>query len=194
MNKAVYEIKGIGSLMMHNVQLANPMNHWTKELKKLTSNRKKTDEVNEEVSRVEFMGGLYWDGKSFIIPSGNIESALVEAGKKSKLGKTFKSGVFVYDDAILSFDGPKTPEARWATGTCHDFRPVVVNKARIMRTRPVFNGWSTTITVMFDPEQINKEQIDSAMDTLGKVIGIGDNRPRYGRFEAKSVPEKEVQK
>jgi hypothetical protein len=186
LNEAIYKIKGVGALMMHNVQLANPMNHWTKELKKLTSNRKKTDETNEEVSRIEFMGGLYWKDPNFIIPGGNIESALVEAAKKSKLGKTFKSGVFVYDDAILSFDGPKTPEGRWETGACHDFRPVVVGKARIMRTRPIFMGWSATIKVMFDPEQVDRSQIDSALAILGRVIGIGDNRPRFGRFEVVS--------
>ena len=51
-------IRGIAPLLMHNGQLANPLNPLAKEMKKVTSVRTKTDEHHLELQRLEFLAGL----------------------------------------------------------------------------------------------------------------------------------------
>lgn len=183
LNEAKYTVKGTSAMLMHNAQLANPLNEWSRAVKKISGKRKKTDEDYIEMARLEFMGGLYWDGKRFAIPSSNWESAITEGAKKVKMGKTVKSAIFIHDDAPLTFDGPKTPDTRWAEPACRDQRSAKVGTSRVIRTRPLFSGWECEVTIMFDPELIDREALDSIIEIVGRQIGIGDYRPKFGRFE-----------
>lgn len=181
--EVVYQVLGISGMLMHNARLSNPLNEWTKEIKKVSSKRKKSDEDHEEMARLEFMGGLYTDGSKFIIPSANWEATLVDAAKKLKLGKLLKSAMFINEDSELSSSGPKTPEKRWADPECRDQRSVKVGQARIIRTRPLFKDWFCEVKVLFETELIDLEQLDTIFSIAGKQIGIGDYRPKFGRFE-----------
>jgi hypothetical protein len=183
LNEAIYKVKGTSAMLMHNAQLANPLNDWSRAIKKISGKRKKTDEDHIEMARLEFLGGLYWNGKAFVVPSSNWESALTEGAKKVKMGKAIKSAIFINEDSVLSFDGPKTPDDRWAVPACRDQRSAKVGTARVIRTRPLFTGWSCEIKVMFDPELIDRSAIDGIFDITGRQIGIGDYRPKFGRFE-----------
>ena len=53
-----------------------------------------------------------------------------------------------------------------------------------MRTRPRFDDWAAEVKVHYQPELLNPAGIDRFMETAGSTIGIGDWRPRFGRFEA----------
>ena len=68
---------------------------------------------------------------------------------------------------------------------------VVVQRARILRTRAKFDDWAVTFTVEVDPELVDKEQLASWLDIAGRRIGLGDWRPEksghYGRFETVSI-------
>lgn len=73
---------GFAPLLMHNGAMANPLNPRVKEMKAITSLRKKTDENHLELQRLEFAASLYLDAKGrVIIPSSNIEGTLVEGAK-----------------------------------------------------------------------------------------------------------------
>jgi len=43
---------------MHNGQLADPMNRFTKAIKEITGKRKKSDSDHMEISHLEFLGSL----------------------------------------------------------------------------------------------------------------------------------------
>jgi len=60
---------------------------------------------------------------------------------------------------------------------------VRVGQARIMRTRPVFNQWACQFTVYYDDEQVNEVDVIRAIEDAGTKSGVGDFRPRFGRFE-----------
>lgn len=182
LEKEHFSIQGVGVLLMHNVRLADPLDQSAKALKKVSSKRKKTEEDFIEMSRIEFFGGFYWNGKNFVLPAENWESALVAAAKKTKQGPIVRSGVFIEKATILLAEGPSTPAERWEA-KCFDRRIVKVGIARIMRTRPSFEGWSTKLTVTFDPEIIDVENLRDIVVLLGKQIGVGDYRPRFGRFD-----------
>jgi hypothetical protein len=64
-----------------------------------------------------------------------------------------------------------------------DQRPVVVQKSRIIRARPLINDWSATFTIQYDPQLVAEPLIIlEILSDAGRRIGVGDYRPRFGRF------------
>jgi hypothetical protein len=183
MQTMVVNVVGDAPLLMHNGQLADPLNKWSKALKELSGQRKKTEEVHVEMSRIEWLGGLYvnGDGKA-IIPSECIEAAIYEGAKKQKLGKAFKSAVFVYEDAVLDIGTKKKLEDLWGDDNYRDTRGVRIGTSRIMRTRPVFKQWKARFEVAFDDEQVNASDVERAVNDAGRLVGFLDYRPKFGRF------------
>jgi hypothetical protein len=179
------KIEGISPLMMHNGQLANPLNAFSKQIKAITSNRKKTEEHHIEISRLEFLAGLYVNSKrQVVIPSIAIESCITEGAKKSKLGKQFKSAIAVEHDSVLEYGKQLTPEQLWELGEEFvDVRSVKVGTARVMRTRPVFRTWSSEFEVLFDAEQVDEAQVVRAISDAGIQVGLLEYRPKFGRFQ-----------
>lgn len=181
----VFRIVGKAPLLMHNGSLADPTNPIVKAMKAITGNRKKTDEQYEQLALLEFRGGLYLnrEGK-VIVPSAVIEGSIRDGAKKSKLGKQFASAVMVNDDALLDYGDDLTPEEMFAQRDKYvSTMAVRVEKNRIMRTRPIFWEWSLEFTVDWDNEQINANNLRKAVDDAGVLVGIGDYRPKYGRFD-----------
>jgi len=185
MSEIKFRVEGVAPLLMHNGQLANPLNSTVKSMKALTGQRKKTDETHLELSRLEFYGGLYLSKKGEVqIPSEVIESTLIEGAKKSKLGKAFKSAIAIYDDAILDYGKKLTVDQMWELPDEYvDVRPVKVGTSRIMRTRPIFRTWALEFIVSYNADLINPEQIQLAVDDAGMQVGLCDYRPKFGRFQ-----------
>ena len=168
---------------MHNGALADPLNKFSKASKLITSKRQKTDSDLEEMSRLDFLGGLYVNNKSqVIIPSEIIEATITNGAKVEKLGKLFKSSVFVNDHSILEYDGPKSPDDLWKDENFKLVVGVKIGTARIMRTRPKFDKWSCKVEVDYLDESINEEMITRAITKAGILVGVGDWRPKFGRF------------
>jgi hypothetical protein len=57
-----------------------------------------------------------------------------------------------------------------------------------MRTRARFpSGWQVTFPVVVLDGGATKAQLQDALQDAGFYEGIGDYRPRYGRFEVVSI-------
>lgn len=54
--------------------------------------------------------------------------------------------------------------------------------AKVMRTRPMFRHWSLKATAQFDPDVLNLRDIEEIAVDAGKLVGLGDWRPKHGRF------------
>jgi len=93
-------------LLLHNGELANPLNPIVKEMKKISGKRSKTEADYEELARLEFQGGLYMGQDGPVIPATCIEAMLINGAKKSKEGPKAKVGIFVTKNARLEYDGP----------------------------------------------------------------------------------------
>lgn len=192
MAEVTFKIVGTTGLMMHNARLANPLDPIAKEIKKITAKRKKTDDDYAELSRLEFVGGLYHDADlGPYIPSQNLEASIREAARLSKRGKDAERAILVLEHAKLEYKGPRDPKAMWEKQTFHDVRRVSGRGkgggSSTMRTRPIFNEWSCEFTVIFKEDMINRDEIIEFVNTAGDVTGLLDNRPRYGRFTVESV-------
>lgn len=80
---------------------------------------------------------------------------------------------------ILRADG--TPAATW---DYVDRRRVTVQRAGVTRERPALNeGWSCTIGFMvLLPQYINPTMLRQTLTDGGRLVGVGDFRPTFGRF------------
>lgn len=187
MKTATYTITGITPLLMHSERLANPFDDLTKELKAITGKRKKTEDDLNEMARIEFLGGLYYDTDAGVhLPGYNILAAIVGGGKIHKLGTAIKRSVIVTEDKVsIAYTGPKTPEKLFASKAFVDMRSVKVGTAKITRCRPKFSDWSATFSVAYDENSIQKSEIDQCLTSAGLMVGLGDYRPRFGRFGVK---------
>lgn len=181
-----YEVELSGdSLIMHNGQTADPLNPFSKAMKEISGKRKKTEADYEAMANIEFKAGLYVDGKNnIIIPSRVLESVLVEGAKKSKEGKLALSGMFVDTDALLNYEGyPMTLDALMESPDHRLCVAVRVGMAKVMRTRPHFKNWSAKFKVSINSQVANEAQLKRWVEDAGSYVGIGDWRPRHGRYE-----------
>jgi hypothetical protein len=193
----VATIEGIRPLLMHNGQLSDPLSPYTKALKKFTAKQKKSDEDHEEIGRLEFQGGLYHDEKiGPFVPVDNLQRLLERGASHSKLEKRFKAivGVVIPDDANdiegypLEYKGPRSREALWANENFRLRKNAGVQGKRVMRTRPRFPlGWSVTFKIEVLGGGVDEEAIEQALRNAGIYEGLGDWKPRYGRFDLKSL-------
>lgn len=178
-------INGVAPMIQHNIQLLDPTNKYTLAMKDITSKgKKKTDADLAELKRLEFAGGLYIDDSGPYIPSEWIESTIRDGAKKNRRGPAAKAGVFCPDDRYhLAFAGPKTIDALFADEVFVDVRGVVVGgKSRVMRTRPRFPKWSLSFQVAINDEVVSVKDLRMMLDQAGMLVGMGDYRPKYGRF------------
>lgn len=178
------KISGKSPLLMHSDRFANPLDPLAKAHKELTSKRKKTDEDHIAIARSEFIGGCYWSkDRGFFMPAQNLDACLIAAAKLQKLGTKFKQGVQVLEDE-LPFEGyeKKSPIQLWDDPDHVDCRGVKVGTSKIMRYRPIFRKWSLSATIVVNDEVVNIGEVKKAAQDAGALIGLGDYRPRFGRF------------
>jgi hypothetical protein len=190
--------KGIAPLMVHNGALANPMGTYARAIKAITSKRKKTDEDHEELMRLEWHGSLYWDAEiGPYIPGEAIDATIRSGAKLSRRGRDVQRAVMCIDTKVpIMFDGPKqkgalTPEVTlklWSDERFRDVRGVRVQQARTMRCRPIFPDWSLAFDLAFAPDVINESDLLAVMADAGRLEGLCEYRPRFGRFEMTSSP------
>lgn len=178
-------LTGTAPLLMHNSRLSNPLDPATKALKKVTGKRNKTDDDHEQIARLEFAGGLYLIPEvGPYIPGENIARALVDGAKLTKMGVKVTRGVFIStNENPLSYKGPRDEQALWDAGF-HHMASVKVGTARTMRCRPWFPEWTVQADGVLDPAVLELDDLAGIADNAGSLIGLGDWRPRFGRFTA----------
>jgi hypothetical protein len=188
-------IEGIRPLLHHNGQLADPLNEYTKRLKVLAKQRDKTDEDHVALHRAEWEGALYFDSKMGpFIPADTLQAVIERGATRRKLGKQFKACVAIEmpDNGVngfpLKYKGPRDLEGLWSDPRFVFTKGVKVAQKKVSRTRPRFpSGWSVTFGVEVMAGGATKAQVQQAIEDAGLYEGMGDWRPRYGRFVVKSV-------
>jgi hypothetical protein len=179
--------------MCHRGGLANPLDPAARRIKKLSSKRRKTDEDYVDLAYAEFEGSFYWDDKHGpVVPTNNILSTTIAGAKKSKMGREAALAIFVEgtektgDAGVVRIDyaGPRDIEGLWNGGQGKHVSSelVTVNRAKIVRTRPIFPEWSVSFRAKFDPMVINGDAVLKAMQDAGFYVGLCEWRPRCGRF------------
>ncbi len=182
------KIKSIAPILLHNGQLCDPSNPFVKALQAATSANKgknKTDAKTADIAKLEWRGSLYVNQQGrLVLPAELLDAAILGGAKKSKNGMQFKAGAFVTDDAELRIPTQYNEVDELYEHEQHrDSRAVKVGQARIMRMRPRFNDWSCEFTLCYNEDVVTEDKILSAVNDAGSMVGLGDFRPRFGRFE-----------
>lgn len=178
-------------LLMHNERLADPLDAYARWLAELSKKRSKTERDIEEIGRREFLGAGYWlvdggPGKKVstpYIPTWNIVRCLQEGAKRHKLGKHVIRGIVpVSEETPLIYDGPTDASELWKSGTFHSRKGVGVGQRRVIRTRPCFTDWKLEAELELDLNILDPDVVSIIALEAGRYEGIGDARPRFGRF------------
>jgi hypothetical protein len=182
--KLQFKIVGISPLIQHNGQTSDPLNQFSKMLKEVTGKRSKTDADHAEIRRIQWYAGLYLNDGKIVIPAQVMEAALCVAARKLKLGLSAKAGLFIDDHAIFYFDGDDlTVDELWNRDQNRLTVSVVIDRKRVMTTRPIFKDWSAEFTIIYDEDLFNGTQVQQIVKICGDVIGLCDWRPKFGRFQ-----------
>lgn len=127
------------------------------------------------------------DGKP-CIPANHIIRSMVKAGPQEKIKgqgkKTYKDSMnaFVIIDPELIEIDPCNYEL--------DRTYVKVSRSRVLRTRPKFQtGWTAKFTMIILDDTIPFNVIEKILKYAGGYVGIGDWRPKYGRFKVNKLEE-----
>ena len=169
---------------MHSCQCVNPLHPISKEFKKYTSKRSKTDEDYETIGDLEWEGGLQWkDEIGLYIPAENIEATIRNGAKANKKGKDIEKFVEIETLYVPFSIGEELTKEQLKTDLRYrDVRPMTVNRAKVLRTRPRFDKWAITFILILNEDKIDIETIVNAMDFAGMYVGLCDSRPKYGKF------------
>jgi hypothetical protein len=182
-------LEGSTGLLCHNARLANPLDPIVRQMKVISGKRKKTDEDLERLARLEFEGGLYFDDAGPFIPGANIEKCIVEGARVTRQGKQVERGLFITDDEVpLVYKGPRLVDELWADEAFRSMMSVKVGTSRVMRCRPLFRGWTLDVHGEMDPGLLNLDTLEAIVTDAGGMVGLGDYRPRYGRFTGTVEP------
>lgn len=139
------------------------------------SKAKKSDDTESYVYRNE-AGDL-------CVPGEYLRQAIIHAAKyvqdprspRKSAMDLFKAGVVMHTE--LASLGTKDWDFM-------DQRRVVVQRNGITRHRPAMNkGWKASFEIeIILPEYITRSLLQSVLMNAGRLIGLGDFRPTYGRF------------
>jgi len=125
---------------------------------------------------------LYMLGKDIVQPAEHILQAIIKRlsnyqiqGKGKKTYKEMGIGAINVTPEFI-----KHKYQEWITDT----RTVVIpaTRGRTIRKRPRFEKWELSFTIEIINDDLPTEVLKGALDDAGLLGGIGDYRPRFGRF------------
>ena len=136
---------------------------------------KKTDDIESYVWRNN-------DGE-LCIPGEYFRQSIIHAAKfKQDPRSPRKSAMDLFKAGVVAL----TPLASLGTKDWDylDTRRVTVQRNGINRTRPAMKvGWSVDVQFqILTPEYIDLVLFQDVLNIAGRLIGVGDFRPTYGRF------------
>lgn len=169
---ALVKLVGVSDMLFHawNVEAVRDKGRAAK-----GSKAKKTDDLESYVYRDA-------DG-TLAVPGEYVRMAVINAAKfKQDPRSPRKSAMDLYKAGVVSL----TPLASLGLTTWdyEDHRRVQIQRAGVTRVRPAIKaGWSVTVQLMVNlPEYIAPDALHEVLTNAGRLIGLADFRPSYGRF------------
>ena len=189
-------IAGISGIITHNgaagLDTRSPAKRQISAITaKRGSNRTEADDLR--LVELECQNSLYLDDDGRpAIPAAALRAALEGAARKTKQGGDVREGLLV-ESLAFTYDVKRYGTTVEEIGKTAQFTvPVVVQRARILRTRAKFDcPWSIDAVIDADDEIVDEQKLTAWLDVAGRRIGLCDWRPQksgtYGRFEPMKV-------
>ena len=213
LEKIQFEIEGTAPLMCHNIRLADPLDPFTREIRKVVSRENKTNDDHRELSKLEWQGSFYkvdFSTKEFstgddgekgpVVESRHLHASIKNGAKLIGLGKNVDRGIKIVGHNIpIEYDGPKELKLLWKDPRFRDKRRVKIkakshsvdkrrtnNKNTVMRTRPIFEDWGLSFSIIYNNRMFKSEDVVDMVKSGGEMIGLLEFRPTYGTFKVTS--------
>lgn len=189
MEQITLHITGVAPLLMHRPMTVNTLDPLSIELRQYTKKRTKTEDDHKTINRLDWEAGLYHDPElGPYLPAVNMEKCLEDAGKITKQGTTIKRAVVAATDKLpVQYRGPRGVNGRGTQelwdANLKDIRVVGNQKNRLMRCRPMFPAWSLDVPLYLELSLMDERDLRAIAQRAGLMVGLGDYRPRFGRFE-----------
>lgn len=139
------------------------------------SSAKKSDDIESYVYRMD-------DGQ-LALPGEYLRQAIIGAAKfRQDPRSPRKSAMDLYKAGVVSLTNlSPLGSDQW---DYLDTRRVMIQRNGINRTRPAMKaGWRASFDLMVNlPEYIDHNSLREVVESAGRLIGIGDFRPTFGRF------------
>ncbi len=167
------ELEGVCPMLFHRW---NNESVAAKARAKKGSQEKKTDDIES------FM---WKDEKGFVcLPGEYVRQSVIHASKYEQDPRSpRKSLMDLMKAALVSLTelaslGVKEPDFT-------DMRRVVIQKSAITRSRPAMRaGWKAKFVLQINlPEYVPAQRLNQLIQQAGRIIGLADFRPSFGRFQ-----------
>jgi hypothetical protein len=165
-------IEGVAPILFHRWNCESVE---SKSKAKKGSAEKNSDDVESYVYRN--------DRNELCIPGEYLRGAIIGAAKFQQDPRSpRKSAADLFKAAIVSLSPLATLGVKdW---DYLDKRRVVIQRNAITRSRPAMKeGWKCTFILQVNlPEYIDQAMLNQTIQNAGRLIGLADFRPSYGRF------------
>jgi hypothetical protein len=139
------------------------------------SKGKKTDDIESYVYRNE--------AGEICLPGEYLRQSIIHAAKSRQDPRSpRKSAMDLYKAGVQSLTMlASLGKTAW---DYEDKRRVVIQRAGVNRVRPAFRtGWSAEFQLLvMTPEYITPDDLHEVLSNAGRLVGLADFRPTYGRF------------
>lgn len=173
MKKYKVKIRGTAPLLQNSIP----------DLETITKSGSKHDSPENCESKLDIVDGTICE-RAIHIEQAMIKCSTmvrVKGQGKKTYKELFKGNVFVTPEMIPHVN------QKWKV---HKTTVVIsATKGRITRYRPMIENWSLEFTVEVHDDRISEDILHMILSEAGRVNGIGDWRPRYGRFVIESFKE-----
>jgi hypothetical protein len=167
-----FTIKGTSALLFHRWSVESIAE---KAAAAKGSAAKRTDDVESYVWRTET--------GEIALPGEYVRQAVIGAAKfRQDPRSPRKSAMDLYKAAVVSLTELASLGAKdW---DYLDQRRVMVQRSGVTRMRPAFlAGWSASFEFqVLLPEYVSERELLDVLVNAGRLLGVGDFRPTYGRF------------
>jgi len=183
MKKCEVEIEGTSPLLMNKYNIQQELDR--QKGKRIT----KTYDSKEEAEKSAYASK---DGKHLIIPPLVLYASILNASSFHKINRRSAKSILagsirIEPEEIILLDTKGKPLKNYEI----DIRPVVIQRARVLKSRALIRNWKAKFTIVYNEKLIgNPEIIEKVLEEAGMRIGIMDFRPAksgfYGTFKINS--------
>lgn len=177
---ATVSIEGVADILFHRWNCES-VDEKAKAAK--GSKAKKTDDIESYVYRMNPED----KSSNLALPGEYLRMAIIAAAKYRQDPRSpRKSAMDLFKAGIVALTAlADLGSNKW---DYEDRRRVVIQRSGINRTRPAMKaGWKVTFEMMVNlPEYIPPALLNEVIGAAGRLIGLADFRPTYGRFQVVS--------
>lgn len=177
------KIKGISPLLINRFKEQDEI---TEAVKKTTKKDYGTPREQAELTAYsDEKTGLLWIPSSWVIGSIMTVASDYKIPGSRKSVKSVAGGVVIpLDEKVYFADKKKISDIEI------DSRPVVIQRARIMRHRARLEEWEISLSLEIDETILPVDSVHQILTDAGRRAGLGDFRPQkggpFGRFQITS--------